>query len=320
MVNTNASPLLLGVAAAVLATAGCNGATGQAVTPAAVQPAARHARPAWWREAPATARAGVYVAQANGAGDGIVLGYGTQNRGNAGPSCSIDGQSFQQTQIAADRAGRLYLPQTATSAIRIYAPRCGKLLRTISDPGGSDISVAIDGVKFYAAGGTHVSSCSVKGCTNNLSDSSIHQLASVAVDRSGNVWASYYNQGFAPSLIVWRKASMPGRVVSGYVNPNTPGGLIFDLHDNLISIETIFPDAFLYSCNAATASCINTSTIALHAGSAFGSLNAKNTDIQITDYANDAVDVYTYPNFKYKYSYDNGLISTDSVEGIVQTR
>jgi len=318
--NINAFPLLLGAAAAALATAGCGGGAGTSVTPSYIQPAAQHARPAWWREAPATARAGVYVAQANGAGDGIVFGYGTQNRRNAEPACSIDGQSFQQTQIAADRIGRLYLPHTSTSSIQVYAPRCGKLLHSISDPGGSDISVAVDGVKFYAAGGTHVSSCSVKGCTNNLSDSSIFQLASVAVDHSGNVWASYYNQSFAPSLIVWVKASMPGRVLSGYVNPNTPGALIFDRHDNLISVETIFPDAFLYSCNAATASCINTNTIQLHAGSAFGSLNAKNTDIQITDYANDAVDVYAYPSFTYKYSYDSGLMSTFSVEGIVQTR
>ncbi len=178
----------------------------------------------------------------------------------------------------------------------------------------------MDGAKFYAAGGTHVSSCSVKGCTNNLSDGSIFQLSSVAVDHSGNVWASYYNQSFAPSLIVWVGASMPGRVVSGYVNPNAPGGLIFDRHDSLISVETIFPFAFLYSCNAGTASCINTNTIQLHAGSAFGSLNARTTDIQITDYANDAVDVYAYPSFTYKYSYDNGLMSTYSVQGLVQTR
>lgn len=298
---------------------GCGGA-GSAVPSAAVRPAARHAHPAWWRVAPATARAGVYVAQANGGGDGVVFGYGTQNRHNVGPSCSIDGQTFQQTQIAADAKGRLYLPDVSTATIRIYAPRCGKLLRTISDPGGSDLSVAVDGAKFYAAGGTHVSSCSVKGCTNNLSDGSIHQLSSVAVDHSGNVWAAYYNQSFAPSLIVWVGASMPGRVVGGYINPNAPGGLIFDRHDSLISVETIFPNAFLYSCNAATANCINTGIIRLHAGSAFGSLNAKNTGIQITDYSNDAVDVYAYPSFTYKYSYDNGLMSTYSVEGIVQTR
>jgi hypothetical protein len=317
--NRNAFHLLFGVAAAALAAAGCGGG-GSPIAPSYIQPAAQHVKPAWRREAPATARGGVYIAQANGASDGDVFGYPPQNRRNAGPSCSIDGQTFEQTQIAADRTGRIYLPQASTGTIRIYAPRCGKLLRTISDPGGFDLSVAVDGAKFYAAGGTHVSSCSVKGCTNNLSDGSIFQLASVAVDHSGNVWASYYNQSFAPSLIVWVRAAMPGRVVSGYVNPNAPGGLIFDQHDNLISVETIFPFAFLYSCNAGTASCINTNTIQLHAGSAFGSLNARNTDIQITDYANDAVDVYAYPSFSYKYSYDNGLMSTYSVQGIVQTR
>ena len=318
--DRNSFALLFCAAIAALGTAGCGSGAGSAITPTDMQPAARHAKPAWWRQAPATARAGVYVAQANGGGDGMVLGYGPQNRRNGDPACSIDGQTFEQTQIAADRMSRLYLPDASTGTIRIYAPHCGKLLQTVSDPGGADLSVAVDGSKFYAAGGTHVSTCSINGCANNLSDSSIHQLSSVAVDHSGNVWAAYYNQSFAPSLIVWVGGSMPGHVVSGYANPNAPGGLIFDRHDNLISVETIFPFAFLYSCNASTASCINANTIQLHAGSAFGSLNARNTDIQITDYSNDAVDVYTYPSFRYKYSYDNGLMSTSSVEGIAQTR
>jgi hypothetical protein len=38
------------------------------------------------------------------------------------------------------------------------------------------------------------------------------------------------------------------------------------------------------------------------------------------DYANDSVDVYRYPSFKYEYSYDRGLRGGYSVEGIVQTR
>jgi hypothetical protein len=310
---------LFALSVLALAAAGC-GAPGTTVPQAGAQSAAHARHPQWWREAPATARAGVYVAQANGAGDGVVFGYGAQNRHNDGPACSIDGQSFAQSLIAADRMGRLYLPQVSDGTIRIYAPHCGKLLHTVADPGGPDISVAVGGSKFYAAGGTNVSSCSMKSCSSNLSDSSIFQLSSVAVDRSGNVWASYYNQSFAPSLIVWIGGAMPGHVVSGFINPNSPGALLFDRDDNLLSVESPFPFVFLYSCNAQTASCTNTGTIQLQGASNAGSLNAKNTDIQITDYRNDAVDVYAYPSFHYKYSYDAGLQSGYSVEGIAQTR
>jgi len=309
---------LFALSAIALATAGCGGLGSTTIPPTTGQSAAHRSHPPWWREAPATARAGVYVAQTNGAGDGLVFGYVAANRRNRTPSCSLNGQSFEQTQIAADRMGRLYLPES-NGSIRIYAPHCGKLLRTVSDPGGFDIAVAVGRSKFYAAGGTHVSSCSMKACSNNLSDGSIFQISSLAEDRSGNVWAAYYNQSFAPSLIVWLGGSMPGHVVSGFVNPNAPGALLFDRQGTLLSIETIFPFVFLYSCDAQSASCSNSGSIQLHAASDFGALNAKNTAIQITDYADNAVDVYEYPSFMYKYSYDNGLNADYSVEGIAQT-
>ena len=53
---------------------------------------------------------------------------------------------------------------------------------------------------------------------------------------------------------------MPGHVVSGHVNQNTPGGLLFDAHDNLISVQTRFFHVYIYQCNAASANCTNTGT------------------------------------------------------------
>lgn len=300
------------------AACGAPGASQPPPAPPAQQPAAH---PSWWRQAPEAARAGVYVAQANGSSDGVVFGYGPHDKANKAPGCSVTGLHFGETQIAVDPKGRLYLPDIETGAIAVYAPHCGSLLRTISDPGGSDVAVAaVDGSLFAAAGGTHVSVCRDGACSRKLTDDSILQIESVAVDHLGNVWASYYNQSGAPSLIVWPNGSMPGRVVNGYVNANTPGDLSFDVHDNLISIQSRFTHVYVYECAAGVANCINTGTFALKAASVFGSLNAKSTDYQVTDYANDSVDVYRYPDFKYEYSYDRGLRGGYSVEGIVQTR
>jgi hypothetical protein len=308
--------LAVSLSAALSACSGTNPFTSG--TPGLAEPGS--ARPRWWREAPDAARAGVYVAQANGASDGIVFGYGARNRSNDAPRCSIGGQSFEETQIAADASGRLYVPSVAGGTVSIYAPRCGRLLRRLTDPGGDDLDVAIDGSAFYALGGTHVTACTIAGCSGQLTDDSIFQLESAAVDHSGNVWAAYYNQSFVPSLIVWIGGAMPGRVVSGYVNQNTPGGLTFDQHDTLVSIQSRFNHVYVYRCDAASASCVNTKTVSLQAASIFGALNAKNTDYQATDYANDSVDVYAYPSFKYRYSYNAGLLSTYSVEGIAQTQ
>lgn len=276
------------------------------------------ARPAWWREAPAASRPGVYVTQANGGDDGVVYGYPSENKANKPPLCSIGGQKFSESGIASDAKGNVYLPNVETGGVAIYSPNCGSLLATVNDPYGSDIDVALHKDSIFAAGGTHVAVCSLHGCANELTDSSIHQIGSVAVDSAGNVWASYFTSKGSIELIVWRHAKMPGQVVSGYVNQNTPGSLLFDNKGTLLSVQTRFIHLYEYRCDAAKASCSNTQTFTLQGGSLFGALNAKNTDFQATDYENDSVDVYTYPGLNYEYSYSNGLSKSASAQGITQ--
>jgi hypothetical protein len=81
--------------------------------------------PTWWREAPNSVRAGVYVSQANGSGNGIVFGYGAQNRKNKAPLCSIGNQRLVDSDIASDTLGNVYVPDfttaTSTSTRRIAA-------------------------------------------------------------------------------------------------------------------------------------------------------------------------------------------------------
>ena len=267
----------------------------------------------------ARARTGVFVTEANGSSDGMVFGYKPQDKTNQPPSCTIGSQNFDHSQIAADSSGNLYLPNIETSVIGVYAPNCGQLVRGITDPYGAPIDVTVRGSAIYAVDYQHVAVCSTSGCSSALTDASIHQLETAAVDSKGNVWASYYNQGFAISLIVWPGGAMPGHVVTGYVNQNTPGDLMFDNSDTLVSIQTLFTHAYVYRCSAAAATCTNLRTVSLRGGSLFGALNAKNTDMQITDYANGAVDVYAYPSLKYEYSYNEGFQPGYSVQGIAQT-
>ena len=250
----------------------------------------------------------------------MVFGFKPSNKADLPPLCSIGSQNFDDTQIGADSAGNLYLPNAETSVIGVYSPNCGQLVRGITDPYGSPVDVTVHGGIIYAAGGQTVAICTTSGCSSALTDPSILQLETTAVDSKGNVWASYYNHSGAIELIVWPHGKMPGRVASGYVNANTPGDLIFDKNDTLVSVQTRFTHAYVYHCNAATAACTNSATFSLHGGSLFGALNARNTNVQISDYENGAVDVYAYPSFTYEYSYSRGFMPNYSVEGIVQTR
>ncbi len=307
---------------ATLALAGCDAGATMVAAPVNVSgflAPAHVARPVWWREAPERARAGVYVTQANGASDGVVFGFKARNRANDRPSCSIDNQTLTQSQLGADASGNIYVPDAKTSAVNVYAPNCGGLVGSFVDPYGSPVDVTVHGATIYAAGGDHVAVCSTSGCTSALTDPSIFQLETAAVDSKGNVWATYYNQGFAVSLIVWPGGSMPGHPVSGYANQNTPGDLLFDRHDRLVSVQTLFSHVYTYRCDASKAACANTGIFALKGGSLFGALNAKNTNLQVTDYKNGSVDVYAYPSFAYEYSYSRGFMPNYSVEGIVQT-
>lgn len=281
-------------------------------------PAGMH--PAWWREAPQSARAGVYVTQANGSTDGIVFGFRARESRDNPPTCSIANQNFDQSQIAADVAGNVYLPNIETGFIGVYGPNCGNLIGSVADPYGSAIDVTVHGGTFYAAGGSTVAACTMSGCASGLTDPSIFQLETAAADSKGNVWASFYNQKGAISLIVWLGGKMPGRLVTGYINENTPGALEFDNRDRLVSIQTLFFHAYRYRCSASRAACTNVGIFNLQAGSLFGALNARNTNIQVTDYANSSVDVYSYPGFAYRYSYERGFRPNYAVEGIVQTQ
>jgi hypothetical protein len=270
------------------------------------------------RAAPA-AGVGVYVTQANGSENGVIYGYRAMNKSNRAPICSIGSQSFDHSQIAVDAPGDVYSPNLASGNIDIYGPNCGSLIASVNDLYGSDVDVALGtSGTFYGVGGTHVSVCTRSGCSSELTDSSIKQLETAVVDKGGSVWASYYNQSGVPSLIVWIAGSMPGVIMSGYANQNTPGDLMFDKRGRLVSLQTLFNHVYVYQCDASEAICFKPKTFTLKASSLFGSLNAAGTDFQATDYADDSVDVYSYPKLKYKYSYSNGLSPSYSVQGIAQ--
>jgi hypothetical protein len=274
-------------------------------------------KPSWWREAPESAKAGVYVTQTAGSGRSVLFGYPPNNRKNQSPLCSILRLGFA-AGISSDTAGNVYVAR-ADGTVRVYPPDCGRVVGTV-DTQRVAFSVAVRNGTIYVGDSAAVAVCTLRGCSRSLTDASILQLTSAAVDSFGNVWAAYYSQSGAISLIVWQGASMPGHVVRGYINTPVPGDILFDAQDRLVSVASHFSTVFTYSCDAHAASCTNTGKVQLRAASYFGALNRANTNIQITDIRHASVDVYAYPSFTYMYSYNRGLNPNIAVEGITQTQ
>jgi hypothetical protein len=273
--------------------------------------------PAWWREAPASVKRGVYVSQTNGGGTSTLFGFGAHNRDDRRPDCTI-AEPNSVEDIGSDASGNVYVPSIAGESVTVYAPHCGSVIATFADKYGSPLGAVVrDNTIYLANENGNVAVCALGGCSSELTDPSIFQMTSAAVDPAGNVWAAYYDQRSAISLIVWRHASMPGHVVSGYVNNPVPGGILFDKHGGLISVA--FGTAFTYGCSARRASCTSTGLKQLQGASNFAALNAANTSIQVTDFSNTSVDVFSYPDFTYSYSYDRGFDAGSSVQGITLT-
>ena len=267
---------------------------------------------------PARAHPAVYVAQANGGATGVAFAYKPDNQNDDPPVCMLRGQRFVASDIGSDQRGNLYLPNVVTSRIDVYRPDCGKLLARIADPFGSPIGVVIHDGGVYVANGNNVAVCSLKGCASALTDPNVNQITSVAVDAHGNVWAAHYDQQFAVSLIVWPHGAMPGHELTGYTTGFTPGGILFDAAGTLVTVVSHSGAARTFTCSITNLMCTVTGSFALLGRSEFGALNSANTEIQITDTASDAVDVFAYPSFIYEYSYSAGLLAGYSPEGITQ--
>ncbi|HEY5095133.1 MAG TPA: hypothetical protein VII69_08475 [Candidatus Eremiobacteraceae bacterium] len=220
--------------------------------------------------------------------------------------------------MGSDSAGNVFIPSGATNTVKAYAPLCGRLVASFHDQFGVPMDAIPTGGTIYVPSANGVAVCSLSGCSSNLTDASILQITSAGVDAAGNVWAANYNLRFAVALVVWPHATMPGRVVSGYVDTLSPGDILFDKNNVLISVASPFATVTTFNCKANSASCAKTGSFPLRSASNFGALNAANTDFQVADLRLDSIDVYAYPSIAYKYSYDRGFRQGSSPAGVTQ--
>src|SRR5690242_2413919 len=147
----------------------------------------------------ASGKGGIYAGEFYGTS---VFGYQRKNTSNNPPECTIGGVSYVNG-MAVDGVGNLIEPDGGTRSVNIFQGpgMCGSLAGNIADPYGqpSDASspdaingkIAVGNIFDNSSASGSISICTLAGgCTDNLMNAAMYKVAGVAMDNSGNCWAS----------------------------------------------------------------------------------------------------------------------------------
>jgi len=280
------------------------------------------------RRATSTEMRGIYVS-AFGATN--LWGFTKNNSGNAPPICTVS-PTTSNNSIGVDNTGNLMVPN-AFSGVAVYGgpSMCGPLLGTITDSFGQ----AADASSVNAATGTivvgnifdnsgapgSVSVCTLAGgCTANLTNASMEEVAGVVINSAGDCWASAVDPSGVPVLIYFAGCTGGGVVATGFTN-GYYGGLDIDNKGNLVATSLFGPSFSLPStvnvysgCNPA---CTELSSSPLAGESIFGHVGKQNERFVTTDLETASVEVYSYKSsgLSLLYSFTGGIpCSTDECE------
>ncbi len=266
---------------------------------------------------------GIYGSEFEGTN---IYGYRGSDKKNNSYKCAVEGVD-SVNDIATDKEGDLMVPD-AFDGLEVYSGpgMCGKLLGTITDSYGQ----AADAASLDAATGTivvgnifdeddapaSITVCTLKGgCTANLTNSNIYELAGVAIDKNGDCWGDAVNEDDEATLTYFAGCTGSGEATTGFEN-SSYGGLDIDKDGNLVSVDLDGDSVYVYSgCNPTCK--LVSGPLTLHGESVFGHLDKRSSKFIAGDFAAGALDVYNYTSksLTYEYSITSGLSASLEVEG-----
>jgi hypothetical protein len=268
------------------------------------------------------AKAGLYASEFYGS---EVFGYKASGKGS--PTCTIDGVSYING-IAADGKGNVIDPDGGSRSVIVFAPNCGSVIGTIADNDGqpADASSANAATGTIAVGNIFgpsgsgdpgsITLCTIKkGCTTNLTNANMYEVAGVAMDNKGNCWASAINSGGTATLTYFAKCKGAGAATTGFLNGSF-GGLDIDSKGNLVSLDLNATAMYVYSgCNPKCTKVAG--PLALHGEAVFGHLNKTGKAFAAANISTGAVDLYKYSGtaLTYTSSVTSGLSVSLQPEG-----
>jgi hypothetical protein len=306
--------LTFSVLAAAIATAACGGTGISPNTPMA-SGASSPVQEARSTTVPDVFRKGIYVAEGT-----VIYGYAANKQRLRGPKCTVKGTSYANA-VAVDGAGNLMVPNGGDRSVTIFKgpEMCGPELGSFNDsygqPSGAASNNAATGMIavaniFDSSGAGSIAVCTLSGgCTKNLTNSNMYEVAGVAMARNGDCWGSATNSVGAATLTYFKRCTGAGQAATGWRNAYY-GGLAVDIHGYLVALDAFAPQLWIYKgCNPSCT--LVAGPFTLHGDSVYGSLNENSTQFAAADYGDEQIDVYAYSltGLKYEYSFGVGGIS-----------
>jgi hypothetical protein len=306
------------VAAAMLI--GCSSAATRALPPSGqAPPVALGAR--FGATLPARAKAGLYVAEFYGTSV-----YGFRRSGKGAAMCTITGVK-SVNDVASDVKGDVIEPDGGSRTLKIFRPQCGSVLGSVSDPYGQPADAmsedAANGTiaiaNIFGPGGANgsISLCSLKaGCTTNLTNPNMREVAGVAMSTAGDCWASAVDTSNHANLTYFKGCAGAGEMAKGFINPSY-GGLIFDAAGNLVSFSGNSAQVYVYrGCDPRCK--LAGGPFSMGGTSVYGHLNKRGNMLAVADYQHGQIELYSYSPtaVNFEGSFNMGLTQSLDVVGV----
>ncbi len=205
--------------------------------------------------------------------------------------------------------GNWYIANEGFEQIRVYTQGTSpQYVGTLSDPSAYPIAVAVYGKK----GQVKLVAVANNGSPNSGTGSAVVYKGNamfpsyslpvptvfvglgVAFDSKGDCVFSYGGSGRGGYLVMYNKCV--GNYTQLNIKIHYPGGVIFDQHDNLMTIDQ---ERGIVIC-AGTSNC----SVAIPGHNFFDlSLNSAGTDLWVTRYSTGEILDYAYPNLTLKFKF-----------------
>jgi hypothetical protein len=252
------------------------------------------------------------------------FGYKSPNASNGPPVCTISGVSYINN-IDSDLKSNVIDPDGGSRTVIVHKPKCGAVIGTISDGYGqpSDASslnaatgkIAVGNI-FDNSGNGSISVCTISGgCTTNLTNANMYEVAGVAMAKNGDCWGDAITSAGTATLTYFKGCSGSGQAATGFSNAYF-GGLDIDKAGNLVTISAFDSKLYIYKgCNPGCT--LVGGPFTLNGEAVFGHLNSTSTTLVTGDFSIGQLDVYKYSpsGISLQYSITNGLSSSLDVEG-----